>query len=214
MAHYFLMSTGFIAVADEAGQVGLAGTCACYQQRHLLVTAAHCVPDGIREAAVWLPGEGTRPILEVVRHPTSDLALLIAGKRETEPMATQVFTGVDSTLQEGGDFWAFGYPVEGVDTPVGRFFKGHFQRHFGYQDSAGREYFAGELSIAAPGGLSGGPVVRPHSPQLLAAVVTTNVKTTRSEVRRVVAYAIAAMLSSAGEWLAEAAGASKGMDKP
>lgn len=215
---YFAMSTGFVLAQDADGTVGIAGSCACYRRRDVLVTAAHCVPEAASELYVVLPGEPKpRPVLRVERHETSDVAVVIAQPREDEPLGTQVYEGIDDTLTEGGDFMAYGYPVEAAASPVGRLFKGHFQRYMSYEDAAGHGYFAGELSIPAPAGLSGGPVVRTTSPSLLTAVVTQNVesyvvldsleeverdgKTLRVESRRVVNYGIAAMLTSDGPWL-------------
>lgn len=220
MPLYMSASTGFLVAVGSAGQHGLAGSCACYQQRHVLLTASHCISEAAHEVYVVLPGDGeARRVHQIVRHPTADLALLVAERREPESMAKQVFLGVDETLDEGGDFMAFGYPVEGADAPVGRLFKGHFQRYMSYTDSAGRTYLAGELNTPAPAGLSGGPVVRPHTPELLTGVVTTNVESyvvldsveeverngsiLRVHNRRVVTYGLAALLTSKGAWLDE-----------
>ncbi|WP_426624485.1 S1 family peptidase [Leifsonia sp. McL0607] len=212
------MSTGFVA-ALGTDRSSLLGSCAIFQQRHILLTAAHCIPDDTAlELVAVLPGDvGARRIREVVLHPAADLAVAFLEPQDPEPLAPQVFTDVDSTLTEGGDFYAFGYPVEGTGKPVGRFFKGHFQRYFEYEDSSGRNYFAGELSIPAPGGLSGGPVSAAHSPNRLAAIVTANVesyvivdsvsevdddgKQYREESRRVISYGIAAMLTGHGPWI-------------
>ena len=72
-------------------------------------------------------------------------------------------------------FLGFGYPVEGSanSLPVPRLVKGHFQRYFGYAAPGSTEsYFAGEMSIPAPAGLSGGPLSYEACPQELIAVVT------------------------------------------
>lgn len=214
-----MASTGFLVAANPPdGGVSYLGTCACCFNRHILLTAAHCVPDPLVNVFAQLPAEaGTRRILDVVRHPASDLALLLAEPRDPEPASAHVFNiaADDWALVEGDDFQAFGYPVEGAETlgPVGRLFKGNFLRYFNYRDTHQRSYFAGELSIAAPAGLSGGPVVieRVQRPYLIA-VVTMNVKsyalldsveeverdgkTVRVETSAVVTYGIAAMLTN------------------
>lgn len=218
MALFLQMATGFILLDDAGDGPRLGGTCAALARRHMALTASHCLPtdEGI-SAYVILPGNGApRPVLRTERHPTADLAVLISAPRDEE-LDSQVFSDVDDTLEEGGDFRAFGYPVEGVGQPVGRLYKGHFQRYFGYTDVRDREYFAGEMSIPAPAGLSGGPVSRRSAPNLLTAIVTTNVesyvlldaveevekdgKTLRVESRRVVTYGIAAMLHGVRDWL-------------
>jgi hypothetical protein len=228
MPLYMNMTTGFLsAVTGEATairddrKVELLGSCAIFQQRHILLTAAHCIPDPELGVEIWasLPGnnDGAALVQEVVVHPTSDLAVAFVSPKDDDPMSLQVFSGISGELQEGGDFVAFGYPSEGVGAPKGRLFKGHFQRYIGHDDAAGRSYFAGELSIPAPGGLSGGPVSPAYQPGLLTAIVTTNVdsyaildsisevddagKQYREETRRVISYGIAAMLTSQGAWV-------------
>jgi len=218
-----MMSAGLVFTLDAAGRPTYSGTCACYRARHLLVTAAHCVPEDAAAYAVLLPsdpGEGRtlRPVVSVTRSETSDIALLQTPPRDTEDFPGQVFRSVPNELVEGGDFIAFGYPVEGAGgQPTGRLFKGHHQRYFGYDDSAGRSYFAAEMSIPAPAGLSGGPIVPAHQTDQLLGVVTTNVesyvvldsfeeveeggRTLRVESRRVVNYGIAALLSGHRDWL-------------
>jgi len=74
------------------------------------------------------------------------------------------------------------------------------------------------LNIAAPAGLSGGPVLRPGAPSLLTGVVTTNSESystldwqeetsgevTRIEAHhRVISYGIVVMLSVIEDWLNE-----------
>ncbi len=141
MPLYFTMSTGFLLAEAAEGSVGIAGTCACYQRREVLVTAAHCVPADASAFYAVLPGEPKpRRILQVERHDTSDLAVVHAEPQEDEALGTQVFAGVDETLVEGGDFKAFGYPVEAAASPVGRLLKGHFQRYMSYEDAAGLGY--------------------------------------------------------------------------
>lgn len=218
MPHYLGMSTGFLVGTGSNGKPGITGSCAAYTRRGVLVTAAHCIPVSTdSELYVVLPA--VEPVLahQVVIHPDSDIAVVFATPARPEVLQMQVFGLDNGDLIEGGDFLTFGYPTDGTGTPTGRLFKGHFLRHLGYTDSSNRSYFAGELSIPAPGGLSGGPVVRDHSSQLLTAIVTTNVesyvildsfeeverdgKTLRVESRRVVQYGIAAMLPGLAAWL-------------
>jgi hypothetical protein len=124
----------------------------------------------------------------------------------------------------GEDAYAYGYPIEGpktdprqqVRTP--RLFKGHYQRYFQFNSPAGYKYVGGELNIAAPAGLSGGPVFRPEAASMLTGIVTTNAESYSTldwleEVRddvthieahhRVISYGIVAMLSPIEEWLDE-----------
>jgi hypothetical protein len=157
----------------------------------------------------------------VSRHEASDVALLHL-PASGEELSTQVYRPLspDFTLIDGGDFLGHGYPVEGSANalPVGRLFKGHFQRYFGYEPpSGGSGYFAAEMSTPAPAGLSGGVLAYANEPDVAVAVVTTNVdswvtidrfesveregQVYREEIRRVVSYGIAAMLTGLGPWL-------------
>jgi hypothetical protein len=95
--------------------------------------------------------------------------------------------------------------------------KGHFQRYFGFSELGGRKFFAGEMSIPAPPGLSGSPVMLAHSPRSLVGVVAANLdsyttlssfeevdssgKQYREVSKRIVSYGIAAMFTkSTAEW--------------
>lgn len=74
---------------------------------------------------------------------------------------------------------AYGFPTEGPDpssgaAPVSRLFVGHYQRFSEYSSPPGYRYLAGEMSIPAPGGLSGGPVFRAEAPEMLTGMVTAN----------------------------------------
>jgi len=125
-----------------------------------------------------------------------------------------VYQRPDNELVDGGAFIGFGYPIEGSESaePVGRLFKGHFQRHFGYEPPDGTgSYFAGELSIPAPAGFSGGPLAYVCPATAARGVVAANhdVWVTldrfeaverdgivhRDEIRRVGSDGIAARLS-------------------
>ncbi len=59
--------------------------------------------------------------------------------------------------------------------PTPRFFRGYFQRwmtcHFSH---LGYKYYAQELSIGAPAGLSGGPVFSPTNSNIIIGLVTEN----------------------------------------
>lgn len=191
------------------------GSCALYRGPAVAITAGHCVPEGVpvavkpRTAEAWIPER-------IVRHDKADIAVLVAPAGTVSGPDVSYYDDIDETLVAGGDFIAFGHPAEG-DTSVPRIFKGHFQRYLEY-----RGYFAGELSVPAPAGLSGGPISRPESPGVLAAIVTTNHDSylvtdsyetqerdgsvSRGEIKRVVSYGIAAMLVGLGDWINEAAG--------
>jgi hypothetical protein len=149
-----------------------------------------------------------RSAIQVIRHPKIDLGILVVSADAKQP-PSGVYSEIGHTLYDGGDFFAFGYPAE-ENTNKARMFKGHYQRHFLYESPGGYSYFAAELSIPAPAGLSGGPVSNAHRPQVLEAVVTANRDSslvidsfeeterdgsvTRAKITRVVSYGIAATL--------------------
>ncbi len=98
-----------------------------------------------------------------------------------------------------------------------RLFVGHFQRFFTFDGLSGRKFFAGEMSIPAPAGLSGGPLWVPENPSKLIAIVSSNMEShsiidsyeettqdgevTRGEIRRQISYGVCVMLSEVGDWV-------------
>jgi hypothetical protein len=123
----------------------------------------------------------------------------------------------------GDDFLAIGFPasVEGSPPkprPTPRLFKGHFQRIFEHESDFGFSYLAGELSMPAPHGLSGGPVFSLQRGRVLGVVAenleTTNLRhsqetveedgsTTRVERLGVINYGICVMVQAIEAWAEE-----------
>ena len=122
----------------------------------------------------------------------------------------------------GEDFFAYGYPADPIgpnaSAPTQRLFKGHYQRFMEHRSFMGYRYLAGEMSIAAPAGLSGGPLFRPGAPQMVTALVAENIasqlvvdsieerseagRVVKTEVRQnVISYGTAVMLSAISDWL-------------
>lgn len=106
----------------------------------------------------------------MLRHEESDIAILV-GAGLTREWSPRFYPGRGQPLIDCGDFIAFGCPSEATGD-VARFFKGHFQRCFRYSDPAGRSYFAGEMSIPVPAGMSGGPLSSPSTPEKICAIAT------------------------------------------
>lgn len=219
---YPMVATGQVFCASANGQPEYTGSCAAYARRNVVITAGHCVraPDAQYWVALPAAPGGAWAAQQVIRHETSDIAVVVGPASAAESGGPRgVYSGIDQTLVDGGDFIAFGYPSEEGAKAVGRLFRGHFQRHFGYSDPSGRSYFAGEMSIPAPAGLSGGPLSRPHTLDKICAIVTTNHdsylvidsyeeeerdgKVSRGKITRVVSYGIAAMFTPTeiGDWL-------------
>ncbi len=219
MPFYLQMATSVVLLVQD-GQVSIGGTCFAFRERHNFLTAEHCVPEGAQAIVLQEPNRIQRGALAIERNPAHDVALIRTAPLEEEGAANQIVNGIPDDIVDGGDFMTYGYPIdEGGGGLIGRLLKGHFQRYFGFKNSRGHTYFAGEMSIAAPAGHSGGPVVRASSPQSLEGIVTTNHdsyivldqieeveengKTLRVESRRIVTYGIAAMATSLKPWLTE-----------
>jgi hypothetical protein len=197
------------------------GTCFAYRQPHYFLTAAHCVGTlkpgdlGIYSpfpfAREWQP-----KAVEV--HPEADIAVI----RVAEGGATIVpFRDHVANYGFGDDFAAFGFPesIFGPEDrqPTPRLFRGHYQSVMYYVSPFGYHYSAGELSIPAPAGLSGGPLFRPTAPMMLTGMVTENLdsttyleaveevqterRVTKTQYQRVVQYGVGVMLARIEEWL-------------
>ncbi len=108
-------------------------------------------------------------------------------------------------------------PTQGVATP--RLFRGYYQRFYYHKSHLGYSYNAGEMNIAAPGGLSGGPIFRPGAPPMVMGLVTENLSSTtvleameeqlaptqtrQIQYQRVIQYGVSLLLDSHEEWLSQ-----------
>ncbi|MHA7278882.1 S1 family peptidase [Arthrobacter sp. MDT2-2] len=220
------LATGIIYRVQESGERTFTGSCFMFRRDDVLLTAKHCVhADG--SYVVELSGvRRNLNVKEIRTHPTADLAVLIAegsfDHRAGDGGPETAFQDGVGDWNVGDDFMTFGYPSEGpgADTavsPTPRMFKGHFQRFLQYESPAGSSYLAGEMSIPAPGGLSGSALFNPAMPSLVTGLVTTNLETFavtdsvsevlqdgthyREESRRVLNYGLALMLSDVADWL-------------
>lgn len=231
------MSSGMIfALIDdvEPRSIEYSGSCGALSQRDIVLTASHCVPEG-RNLVVVFPSDGARPraVRRYIRHPSSDIALLLTdlpeprAKGEPEFLAEQVFTFEELILHEGADYACYGFPAgsspddtpDVPNRPTGRTIKGNIQRWFSYSDPERRNYFALELSSPAPAGLSGSVLTYAHAPRVPVGVVTANFDsyvlidrvdeisrdgvTVQGRTERVVSYGVAASLAGKQQWLTE-----------
>jgi len=225
-----------IVLAQVNDEWDAQGSCFLFRSDALALTAAHCVPEALEPFAVQLPHLGTTmPVERIERHPASDIAMLFCTGEDTlteKGDPTTAFLDGVGNWSVGETFHAYGYPTEGptedsTQAPVPRMFTGNFQRFMPYVSPRGYRFLAGEMSIPAPSGLSGGPVFRPwlggpFSPQefqivlgLVAAnldsyAVTDSIsevndagKEYREKSLRVIRYGVAVMLSGVADWLNE-----------
>lgn len=219
-----LAATGLLT-AQEDGPAEITGTCFLFRHDTIALTAAHCIPQNGVNLAAHFPLLGrTDSVTEVRRHPNADIAVLFLGKQPDQypPRPEHAFWDRVSNWHLGEDFIAYGYPSEGPsftseNGPTPRLFKGYYQRFFHHNAPQGGQYLAGEMSIPAPGGLSGGPIFRPGAHTMLTGIVTANNdsyaitdsieevtdegKIFRLESRRVITYGTALMLSGVTDWL-------------
>jgi hypothetical protein len=218
-----LAATGLV-LAGSSHDGSFRGTCFLFRQSTHAVTAWHVVMGLLPEQITivlprTLPLE-THSVADLQRCPGTDLALIVlkGGGSNAEP-----FWDFVGNYELGEGLMAYGYPedVLGPDqrqaTP--RLFRGYYQRYFHYHSHLGASYNAGEMSIAAPGGLSGGPVFRPGAFPMVTGVVTENLTSTtlleaheeqtmpgltkRTEYQRVIQYGVSLLLDSHGPWLSE-----------
>ena len=201
------------------------GTCFAFRRSDVFLTAAHCVYE-IDAATLFVhtpAAQGFYAVGEIERHPSADIALLrLAGSAwpgGVEPfILTKPFTAL------GLEFMAYGFPEDAPApdeeslTPTPRLFRGYLQRQLVYR-RAGYEYSAGEMSVPAPAGLSGGALFAAADFNSVIGVAAENVQSTtyvgrveekttaggteRFVEREHVQYGIAALLAPLGDWLDE-----------
>lgn len=203
------------------------GTCFAYGHEDVFLTAAHCIgdrkPDEVAVHGYFDGIAQTRRVLEVWTHDNADLAVMRCAKMFWGMVTPfSAIRRYDSTLF-GEPFYAYGFPedVFGPDAsrPVPRIFRGYFQRFFGYDSSVvpGRMYQAGEMSIACPSGLSGGPVFTTEGDVEVFGLVTENLESssyvyeetveegegriTRHKFRKVINYGVCLLLDPHRPWI-------------
>lgn len=221
-----LAATGLITVTS--GEVTeIVGTCCLFRHEAVAITADHCIPREEMTIRVYLPQLGRVDVVkEVHRHEHADVAVLILSDElpATTGYPENAFWDGVSNWALGEQVMAYGFPSEGPNpgggaNPIARLFIANYQRFFGYKSPQGYRYLAGEISVSAPGGLSGGPVFRPGAQQMLTGLVTANHESYaitdsleevreggyhfRLEARKVISYGVVLMLSGVSDWLKE-----------
>lgn len=162
-------AVGRVFVADSGATLG---SCFALADCTRLVTAGHVVSglplDSLRVAV----GSEAAPLSveRVTLHGAHDLAVMRVPRSAIQPYwdIARPFAGEK--------FGAYGFPTElagaDPDRAVARHFRGHVQRVMEYS-RLGEPPFAPamELSIAAPAGLSGGPVFREERGDLVLGAI-------------------------------------------
>lgn len=219
-------AVGIVGVRQDDGTVAATGSCFRFGHDHVVLTARHCVQQEARTAVRFLHGGQIADVDAVIDHPMADLAvLLIHSGRPAPERARLAFTEIGRSGWPGEPFMAYGFPVEGPGfddvghQPVARVLSGTHQRFY-VTTQLGYRYRAGEMSIAAPEGLSGGPIFSSHNPSAVTAMVTSNVESyriaasideidrdgvrQRIESRNVITYGVSLILGDHRDWLRDA----------
>jgi hypothetical protein len=193
------------------------GSCFAFRAQTAFVTAAHCVGDrAAGDLTILTPGFGARGVTAVRSHPTADLALLVVEPAANDP--TQPFAGHLRRATLGADVTVYGYPEDvfgaAQGQPVPRVLRSHVQRFMPYESHMGFRYEAAELSIAAPPGVSGAPVlmgdrvVGVAAESQLSTTVLESIETVtrggvpmRTVYERVIEYGVSVHLYDVRDWL-------------
>jgi hypothetical protein len=204
------------------GAISATGSAFRFGHDNVLLSARHCVSPTLELAVRFLDGSLV-VVGRVIEHPVADVAVLLLAGAAAPSHVRQAFGEISRSGVGGDEFMSFGFPTEGptfddvAGTPTPRVFTGHYQRFFDYASPSGYRYRAGEMSIAAPSGLSGAPLFRRHNPSAVTGLVTTNVDayavvdsvtviddrgaTYREEARRVISYGLALQIPDVRDWL-------------
>lgn len=216
-----LLAVGLVFSRGDEGRV--LGSCFAFRDRGHFLTAHHCIREvQPSNLGILLPRHNERylRVADIQLHPSADLAVLRTD--DHEPPEVAPFWNTVTNWALGEEFFAYGYPADPLGpipmAPTSRLFKGHYQRFFDHISFMGFRYLAGEMSIAAPAGLSGGPLFRPRAPRVVTALATENMSSelvvgsveettvsgtpSRTVIRQnVVSYGVAVMLSEVADWL-------------
>jgi hypothetical protein len=179
-----------------------AGTCCAFRRPRYVLTAAHCV-DELEPGEVeieFLAAAGRHGTVEVVRHPTADLALLLL---EDAALLSGVepFTELGRVAGRGSRFAGFGSSEGAASLAEARerLFAGRFRRTLTDPDDG---HLYADLSVPALDGFSGGPVFAPDPPHALLALITAN-RRRRLTLRGDAGHGIALLVGELSEWVDE-----------
>lgn len=213
--------------APKVLKAPVLGTCFAFRNSRYFVTAAHVV-EGVnpRDTIISVETAAEKITLvadSILRHPTADIAILQVDY--DPPPSIRHFKSVIRPML-GQDFFAYGFPVMSDEGMRPRVFTGIFQTFREHESqllrSADRRryrYFAGELSIPCPPGLSGGPIFpRDRHDTILGVVtenheegtelhqseeITENGKTFIIRTERVILYGMSVITSEIEAWLTD-----------
>lgn len=127
---------------------------------------------------------------------------------------------IGPTVSWGDGFASLGYPEDTTDdgvAPVARCIRGYIQRFYEHRSHMGYAYRAGEMSVGAPAGLSGGPVLAVGDTMAAIGIVAENRQSTtylhqleeiqedghtyRETLHSVIQYGAFVVLKAVEDWL-------------
>ncbi|MES2205554.1 MAG: trypsin-like peptidase domain-containing protein [Pseudomonadota bacterium] len=199
------------------------GSTFSFRESSYFLTAEHCLTNkSEKDIVVVSPTDNiVRSVLKIIRHPSADIALLLVDVPSNNQVES--FWDCVGNYSLGEEYVAFGYPEDSIGPnegkPTPRLFKGYYQRFMDHNSHMGYSYYAGELNIPCPGGLSGGPIFRPRAPMMLTGIATEGIeaatlldsqevilhdgKVHHDHYRSVVNYGISLLLYPIKSWLDE-----------
>jgi hypothetical protein len=151
----------------------------------VFVTCWHCVARPLGYVAmVRIPDSerySTWPLLDITRHPNGcDLAIARVALTHTQAFALSL---AGSQVLAGTEVWSYGYPfstlVPGMDGENaldwgGRYLQGYITQAFRHEHRGYGMTMAYELDMPTPAGLSGSPLLRRNSREIIGVVYGTN----------------------------------------
>lgn len=225
MSRELNLRIGSVAMIVRDQAAAYLGTCFPFRWANVFLTARHCV-EGIDPTELVIDTQYRRQlrVVAIHHHADADVSMLITD-RESGGVPYPFFDAKPTgTYHVGEEFAAFGFPEGGTfdepsNRPTPRVFRGYVQRSATFSSGGSNPYTAFELSVAAPSGLSGGPVFEPTEGNGVFGVVTGNIDTYTTEtetsevdvsgkvhttsVRRIISYGMALSIPFVSEWLRE-----------
>jgi hypothetical protein len=177
-----------------------SGTCTAYRRARLVLTAAHCVEelDASEVEVEFIAVPGRRPAVEIVRHPSADLALIRLADG-SDLQAVEPALAIERLAQTGRKFVGLGSAdgAASAEAARERLFTGRVRSTF--TDQADGHLYA-EMSVPALDGYSGGPLFAASAPHPLLALITAN-RRRRLARRGSLGHGIALLAAELAEWI-------------
>ena len=185
--------------------------------RNLLITCWHCVSSKLEAnkqyaAMIWIDSQGWKPFFLSDIEQDANGSDLASANVKLEPTMGLTLANQDAGL--GAEVWTYGYPFTDVKQNLSgetditlhpRYLQGYVMRSFNYQHPQYGRLPSYELDMPAPEGLSGAPLIRQDSKEVIGVLYGNNDVGTidhfsridpvsgkqEPEIQRVVSFALA-----------------------